>query len=119
MTYLLLSLAFLAVAVVVLTIAASSTSAPDRTALLRHWWPGVLSTGLVVFVLTAIFDNLMIAVGVMTYSRSDISGVRLGLMPVEDFAYPLAALLLLPALWLLFRARGARGGRARGGRHAR
>jgi hypothetical protein len=41
----------------------------------------------------------------MTYSAAHTSGATLGLVPIEDFAYPLAALLLLPALWLLTRRR--------------
>jgi hypothetical protein len=41
----------------------------------------------------------------MTYDDARISGARLGLVPLEDFAYPIAALLLLPALWLLTRRR--------------
>ncbi|MEO7016986.1 MAG: lycopene cyclase domain-containing protein [Leifsonia sp.] len=108
MTYLVLSLVFLAVAVIVLAVSMAIVSAPDRTALVRRWWPAVLLSGLAMFVLTAVFDNLMIVAGVMTYSRSAVSGVRLGPMPVEDLAYPFAALLLLPALWLLFRPRDAR-----------
>lgn len=61
----------------------------------------------VVLVLTAVFDNLMIAAGLFSYSPSLISGVFVGLAPVEDFAYPVAAVLLLPSLWALL------GGRAR------
>ncbi|WHF20954.1 hypothetical protein QJS66_11790 [Kocuria rhizophila] len=37
----------------------------------------------------------------MTYTEQNISGVRIGLAPLEDFAYPVAGVLLLPALWLL------------------
>ena len=48
--------------------------------------------------LTAIFDNLMIAAGLFTYSEELISGVRIGLAPIEDFAYPLAIAFLLPAV---------------------
>jgi hypothetical protein len=42
----------------------------------------------------------------MTYAGPRISGMRLGLVPLEDFSYPVAALLLLPGLWLLLRRRG-------------
>lgn len=55
----------------------------------------------VVLVLTAVFDNLMIAAGLFTYAREMISGAMVGLAPLEDFAYPVAAVLLLPALWIL------------------
>jgi len=54
---------------------------------------------LVVFALTAVFDNIMIAAGLFAYSDAHISGIRIGAAPIEDFAYPLAAVILLPALW--------------------
>ena len=53
--------------------------------------------------LTAVFDNLMIAVGLFDYSSAHISGIRIGEAPLEDFAYPLAAVILLPALWSRLR----------------
>ncbi|WP_411376353.1 lycopene cyclase domain-containing protein [Arthrobacter sp. MPF02] len=59
----------------------------------------------VVLLLTAVFDNLMIAAGLFTYSPELISGVLVGLAPLEDFAYPVAAVLLLPSLWILLGER--------------
>jgi lycopene cyclase domain-containing protein len=106
MTYALLSAVFLGVAALVLVVALAI--ARDRASLIRRWWAPVLIAAVVVLVLTAVFDNLMIGVGFMTYDEVRISGARLGLVPVEDFAYPLAGLLLLPALWLLTRRRGSR-----------
>lgn len=63
------------------------------------------------FLLTALFDSLMIAGGLMEYSGEHLLGWFIGLAPVEDFAYPLAAVILLPSLWLLLapRAAGAKG----------
>ncbi len=58
--------------------------------------------------LTIAFDNLMIAAGLMRYASPDVSGPAIGLMPALDLAYPLAAVILLPALWLLFRRKGDR-----------
>jgi lycopene cyclase domain-containing protein len=106
MTYLLVSLVFLAIAAVVLGIAL--WLAPDRARLVQRWWPSILIAGIALAVLTAVFDNLMIGSGLMRYGKDTISGVRLGVVPVEDFAYPLAGLMLLPALWLLFRKKGPR-----------
>ncbi len=103
MTYSLLSAAFVAVAAVVLVIALVVT--PDRVAVLRRWWAPVLIAGAVVLVLTAVFDNVMIGAGLMTYADEHISGAHVGLVPIEDFAYPLAGLMLLPAVWLLTRRR--------------
>lgn len=50
-------------------------------------------------VLTVVFDSLMIAGGLFTYAPQRISGIRIGLAPVEDLAYPLAVALLGTALW--------------------
>jgi len=60
----------------------------------------VLATfGLIV--LTAVFDSLMIAAGLFTYASDRISGIRIGLAPIEDLAYPIAAALLGSAAWNL------------------
>ena len=54
---------------------------------------------------TAIFDNIMIEVGLVGYSEETLLGFKVGVAPIEDFAYTLAALVLLPALWYLLRRR--------------
>jgi lycopene cyclase domain-containing protein len=64
----------------------------------------VVLTLLALCVLTAVFDNIMIAAGLFEYSAEHTSGWRIGLAPLEDFAYVLAAALLLPALWTLLPA---------------
>ena len=103
MTYPLLSAAFLALAAAVLV--AGLLRAPDRARLVARWTVPAVVTGTVLVVLTAVFDNLMIAAGLMTYASAAISGVHLGLVPIEDLAYPVAGLMLLPGLWLLLRPR--------------
>jgi lycopene cyclase domain-containing protein len=62
-------------------------------------------TAVVLLVLTAVFDNVMIAAGLFWYNPERISGAFIGSAPLEDFAYALAAVLLLPALWLLLEKR--------------
>ena len=57
--------------------------------------------------LTAIFDNAMIAVGLFTYPQNQLSGLRIGLAPVEDFSYPLCAAFLVPAVYTLLGRRRA------------
>lgn len=60
---------------------------------------------LVLLVLTAIFDNIMIRLGLVGYDPGTLLGWFVGVAPIEDFAYPVAALVLLPALWYLLRRR--------------
>ncbi|MDO5669407.1 MAG: lycopene cyclase domain-containing protein [Corynebacterium sp.] len=91
MTYLLISVPFLVVGLVV------------------AWWrrkaaPRQLAvTALVMavlLVLTAIFDNVMIWAELVGYGEEQRLGLQLGLVPVEDFFYPVFAALVIPALWL-------------------
>ena len=56
-------------------------------------------------ILTAVFDTVMIGVRFFTYADPHLLGVRIGLAPIEDFAYPIAGALLLPAVWTLLRSR--------------
>lgn len=62
-------------------------------------------TAAVLVVLTAVFDNLMIAAGLFTYPDELISGLRIGLAPLEDFAYPVCAAFLAPAIHTLLSRR--------------
>ncbi len=103
MTYLLIDLVFLAVAAAVLILAL--VRAPDRARLVRRWWLPALAAGVVLIVLTIVFDNAMIAAGLMTYTSGAVTGARVGLVPVEDLAYPVAGLLLVSGLWILLRRR--------------
>lgn len=96
MTYALLALPFLAVAGAV-AVAADRRRPGGRPA----GWRAPALAAVALFVLTAVFDNVMIARGLFAYSDAHISGLRIGLAPVEDLAYPLAAVVLLPALWRL------------------
>jgi lycopene cyclase domain-containing protein len=70
-------------------------------------WRAVGITMVVVLVMTAVFDNIMIAVGLVAYSPERISGVFIGIAPLEDFAYAVAAVIGLPALWALLSPRPA------------
>lgn len=99
MTYLLLALAFLALATVVALVARRTARRTGRP--VAGWRPLALAAG-ALLLLTAVFDNVMIASGLFAYADARISGARIGLAPVEDFSYPLAAVILLPALWSLF-----------------
>jgi lycopene cyclase domain-containing protein len=57
----------------------------------------------VLLVLTAVFDNVMIALDLFTYPPEHLSGLRIGLAPLEDFAYPLCAAFGVPAVFALLQ----------------
>jgi len=59
----------------------------------------------VLLVLTAIFDNVMIGVGLIEYPEQHLSGLRIGIAPLEDFSYPLCAAFLVPAVYTLLARR--------------
>lgn len=72
-------------------------------------------TLLVLLVFTAVFDNLIIAAGIVAYDPAKISGIMIGIAPVEDFAYTVAAVLVLPTLWGLLGHFGPLKGKPQGG----
>ena len=101
-TYLLLSLGVL---VPVCALALAVLIRAGRTALV----PAL--GGLVVLVtMTAAFDNVIVGTGIVAYDPARILGARLGVAPVEDFSYAIAAALVLPAIWVLL-GRGRAGAR--------
>lgn len=69
-----------------------------RCRLGRRWWAATGLTIAVLVVLTAVFDNLMIAADLFRYNEELLTGWRVGLAPVEDLVWPVAAGLLLPAV---------------------
>jgi lycopene cyclase domain-containing protein len=50
-------------------------------------------------VLTAVFDNLIILSGIVDYDESKLMGINILAVPIEDFAYTVVAVLLVPAIW--------------------
>jgi len=94
MTYWLINLPFLLAAALVLGIALGRKRAPRAA-------PWVVAAA-VMMILTAVFDNAIIGFGLVDYDDALISGVKIGFAPLEDFAYTLAALLIIPALWHMF-----------------
>lgn len=99
MTYTLLNLVFLGVVAVVGLAAILAQRAPR--------WRAVGLAAILLLTLTAVFDNVIIGTGLVAYDDVLISGVRIGLAPIEDFAYTVAALVLLPAVWELLRRRAS------------
>lgn len=73
------------------------------------WWGTTVITLVGLLGLTIVFDSLMIHADLFRYDESHLTGVRLLLAPVEDLAWPLVAVLLLPALWELLGPRPMNG----------
>src|SRR5690606_36836817 len=59
----------------------------------------------VLLVLTAIFDIVMISAGLVAYDDALTSGIRLGVAPIEDFAYAVAVAVFMPSVWFVLTAR--------------
>lgn len=96
-------------AVFVLPVLALAAVAARTRRLGRRWWAATGLTLLVMLVLTVVFDSLMILADLFRYDDEELTGVRLLLAPVEDLAWPAAAVLLLPVLWELLRPRRTAG----------
>ena len=94
MTYLLLSITVMALVVI-------------YAYLMRHWWVAkpLLGTAAVMLTLTAIFDNVIIGTGIVAYDLETISGIKIGVAPIEDFAYAVLAIVLVPSLFNFFRTK--------------
>lgn len=92
-----LNLVFLAFVGLVVLAAVLSKRSPS--------WRAIGLSGVVLIIMTAVFDNVIIGVGLVDYDPARFAGVRLGLAPIEDFAYTIAAMFLLPALWRLLERR--------------
>jgi lycopene cyclase domain-containing protein len=63
----------------------------------------LLLAALIMLKLTLIFDNVIIGTGIVAYDQSKLSGIMLGYAPIEDFAYTLVALVLIPSLFEVFK----------------
>lgn len=100
MTYALIIVPF---ALVTLAVTLATIPRPDFPRRMRA--SGVAAVVLVA--LTAVFDNLMIAADLFTYPDEHLSGLRIGLAPLEDFSYPVCAAFLVPAVFTLLGPRRA------------
>ncbi|GIG30700.1 lycopene cyclase domain-containing protein [Cellulomonas marina] len=106
MTYALVNTPFLLLAAVVVVLAERSRRRDGR----RHPVRATAVTLVVLVLLTAVFDNVLVGLSIVAYDPTLISGLRVGVAPVEDFAYTVAAVALLPAVWELAGRRGRQPG---------
>ena len=59
-------------------------------------------------VLTAVFDTIMIDVGLYVFDPDKILGLYIWGAPLEDFAYAIAAAVGMPVLWVALGRRQTR-----------
>ena len=88
MTYLALNLTFMFTAFVILNLI--SRKSP---------WRAIGFTMLWMLLVTLVFDNVIIGLEIVGYDKSKISGILLGLAPIEDFAYTVVAVLAVSIIW--------------------
>ncbi|MFZ4118006.1 MAG: lycopene cyclase domain-containing protein [Rhodoluna sp.] len=88
MTYLALNLTFMFIALVILNLV--SRKSP---------WRAIGFTMLWMLLVTLVFDNVIIGLEIVGYDKSKISGILLGLAPIEDFAYTVVAVLAVSIIW--------------------
>ncbi len=70
----------------------------------NHFSRAWLRALIVLLAMTLLFDNIIIGFGIVGYDPGKILGIKLWYVPIEDFLYALAAMLIVPALW---RSRGS------------
>jgi lycopene cyclase domain-containing protein len=88
MTYLALNVTFMFIAFVILNLV--SRKSP---------WRAIGFTMLWMLLVTLVFDNVIIGLEIVGYDKSKISGILLGLAPIEDFAYTVVAVLAVSIIW--------------------
>jgi lycopene cyclase domain-containing protein len=99
MTYALLAVLFLVVSAV------PAVTATLTGRLTTSWWRATGAVALGLVVLTAVFDSVMISFDLFRYDTAALLGPRVARVPIEDFAWPVAAAIALPALWALLGRR--------------
>jgi len=88
MTYLALNLIFMLIACITLNL--FSRKSP---------WRAIGFTMLWMLLVTLVFDNIIIGLEIVGYDKTKISGILLGLAPIEDFAYTVVAVLAVSIIW--------------------
>lgn len=87
--YLLLNMIFLAFSMAVLWLVG-----PKKIS-----WKVIALPLAALMLLTAVFDNVIIASDIVRYHEAKLLGLFVFLAPIEDFAYTIAATILAVALW--------------------
>lgn len=96
MNYLLLNgTVLLALALAGLICVSQVPKGEQRQSVTKPFWVTLLG----VLVLTAVFDSLIIAAGIVGYDPTRILGIYIGRAPIEDFAYAAVSVMLVVIIW--------------------
>lgn len=87
MTYLTLNLLFVAASLLALLLVP------------KNRWSAYLVGLVPMVIMTAVFDNLIVSAGIVAYDPTKITGIMIGAVPIEDFAYTIAAVAIVPSVW--------------------
>jgi len=90
MNYLALNVVFMLMAFVILNVIVRKSP-----------WKLIGWALLAMCLVTFIFDNVIVGLGIVDYDLTKISGVLLGLVPIEDFAYTIVSVLAVSSIWHL------------------
>ena len=87
MSYLTLNLIFVAISLTALFLVP------------KNRWPAYLVGLLPMLLITVVFDNVIVGSGIVAYDPNKISGLKIGMVPIEDLAYTIAAVVIVPSVW--------------------
>lgn len=87
MTYLILNVVFMAIVLVAVGFRR------------RYINRSLIITLIILLGLTAVFDNVIIGLGIVDYDPAKIIGLKLLYAPIEDFMYAILAVLIVPVIW--------------------
>lgn len=61
----------------------------------------VYVTVAIILFFTAVFDSLIVGLGIVDYDFSKTLGIFIGTAPIEDFFYAIMAGILIPLVWTI------------------
>lgn len=64
----------------------------------------LLMIGAILLIAMLIFDSYLTSLPIVMYNNKSILGIKIGTIPVEDFGYLVAVILLVPALFEYFKS---------------
>ncbi len=64
----------------------------------------LMVVGLILLIAMLVFDNYLTTLPIVMYNNSSILGYKVGNIPIEDFGYLVAVILLVPALFEYFKS---------------